>query len=546
MDGSTDPGRRAFLRGVVAVSVAGGALGTAKACAPTAPDGGEDTVPGERRARTGLNIRDFGAKGDGDTDDSAAIRSALARGGAVDVPEGTFLVSKDPAGAYAIDVPGGARISGVGTIRLADGQAQSVRVLRLAEDDVSIDGVTLDGNTAGQSVVENLQRHGIFSAAKQVRLTDVRITGCAGDGIQFTAGTSDVRLASVRIDDCDRNAITFYADTEGEVVENVSVSGCHLECRVQPLDCEPVAGIIRDIRVVGTYAMSTGGSYSVTVSGSSGSSPLTGYVLSGNTLVGSVSVVNAERCIISDNLIDGRSGRFPGVDASYHSRDIVVANNTIYSSSSGDDPGIYLAYSGETWPAGWRVVGNLIVSHGDAPGIRALGVESVIVSANTIRVGDDAPPGRGTAGVSAYATRDMESVQITGNAIEGYAVGVRTALNGDSEFRELLITDNTINDYADTPVADTGIRIDGAADQYLATVMANNIVGDVYPTPDETGSVLIRTGGSPSRPQYLGTGSPEGVVAASVGATYQRRDGTAGESFYVKESGTGDTGWVAR
>lgn len=43
-----------------------------------------------------------------------------------------------------------------------------------------------------------------------------------------------------------------------------------------------------------------------------------------------------------------------------------------------------------------------------------------------------------------------------------------------------------------------------------------------------------------------GTGSPEGVVTAVVGSTFRRTDGGAGTSFYVKESGTGNTGWVAK
>ena len=43
-----------------------------------------------------------------------------------------------------------------------------------------------------------------------------------------------------------------------------------------------------------------------------------------------------------------------------------------------------------------------------------------------------------------------------------------------------------------------------------------------------------------------GAGSPEGVVTAPVGSTYRRNDGGAGTSFYVKESGTGNTGWVAK
>lgn len=43
-----------------------------------------------------------------------------------------------------------------------------------------------------------------------------------------------------------------------------------------------------------------------------------------------------------------------------------------------------------------------------------------------------------------------------------------------------------------------------------------------------------------------GSGTPEGAVTAAVGSTYQRTDGGAGTSFYVKESGSGNTGWVAK
>lgn len=41
-----------------------------------------------------------------------------------------------------------------------------------------------------------------------------------------------------------------------------------------------------------------------------------------------------------------------------------------------------------------------------------------------------------------------------------------------------------------------------------------------------------------------GTGSPEGVVTAGVGSIYLRTDGGAGTSVYMKESGSGATGWV--
>lgn len=43
-----------------------------------------------------------------------------------------------------------------------------------------------------------------------------------------------------------------------------------------------------------------------------------------------------------------------------------------------------------------------------------------------------------------------------------------------------------------------------------------------------------------------GEGSPEGVVTAVVGSLYSRTDGGAGTSLYVKQSGSGNTGWVAK
>jgi len=54
------------------------------------------------------------------------------------------------------------------------------------------------------------------------------------------------------------------------------------------------------------------------------------------------------------------------------------------------------------------------------------------------------------------------------------------------------------------------------------------------------------TSGAAFVEDYAGNGSPEGVVTAPVGSTYRRADGGVGTSFYVKESGSGATGWAAK
>lgn len=78
---------------------------------------------------------------------------------------------------------------------------------------------------------------------------------------------------------------------------------------------------------------------------------------------------------------------------------------------------------------------------------------------------------------------------------------------------------------------------------HLNFTNANGLAGGIFtqgqrtgfkPTPSD--SVFI-TGGS---------GSPEGAIAASPGSVWIRTDGGAGASLYVKESGVGNTGWVAK
>jgi hypothetical protein len=58
------------------------------------------------------------------------------------------------------------------------------------------------------------------------------------------------------------------------------------------------------------------------------------------------------------------------------------------------------------------------------------------------------------------------------------------------------------------------------------------------------GSINLR--GSRGPLISAGTGDPNGVVTSVVGGLYLRVDGGVGSSLYVKESGTGNTGWVAK
>ena len=97
-------------------------------------------------------------------------------------------------------------------------------------------------------------------------------------------------------------------------------------------------------------------------------------------------------------------------------------------------------------------------------------------------------------------------------------------------------TDNIISDCIITPVNAThAIR---EITSSTRNTFKNNVCGAGTTATYAllSGSVLIT----------IGTGSPETVVPAPVGSQFIRTDGGAATSFYVKETGTGNTGWVGK
>lgn len=98
-----------------------------------------------------VDIKDFGAKGDGVADDAAAIQQAVdsAKGTPVFIPPGTYLLSKP------IILPQGKTIiQGVGTLKKAGNFAGTGILVdhNGAAAGLSVSGIGLDGNEANQSL----------------------------------------------------------------------------------------------------------------------------------------------------------------------------------------------------------------------------------------------------------------------------------------------------------------------------------------------------------------------------------------------------------
>lgn len=86
------------------------------------------------------------------------------------------------------------------------------------------------------------------------------------------------------------------------------------------------------------------------------------------------------------------------------------------------------------------------------------------------------------------------------------------------------------------------VRGTSTANPYLQLVAGASNAAKLY----KTSFVMDGTIAAKTSVWTSGAGSPEGVVTGVVGCLYTRTDGGAGSTLYVKESGTGNTGWVAK
>ena len=86
----------------------------------------------------------------------------------------------------------------------------------------------------------------------------------------------------------------------------------------------------------------------------------------------------------------------------------------------------------------------------------------------------------------------------------------------------------------------------GANDEYLEFSAASG-TNLIRPQATGTGTAsVVRYHTTTTVFWTSGSGSPESVVTAPIGSLYTRTDGGASTTLYVKESGTGSTGWVAK
>jgi hypothetical protein len=170
-----------------------------------------------------VDVRSYGAQGNGTTNDTAAIQAAIdaasASGGLVYLPPGTYLINTPPLylkSRVTLMGAGAASILKLG----ASAANHLLRATGATRTDIRVTNLALDGNYANQSATRQCVN---LDSVTRLQLDHLTVYGSYGDGILLNY-CIDVAISSVFAYDIGRNGIAFV-HTSGLGYRN-TVSDC--------------------------------------------------------------------------------------------------------------------------------------------------------------------------------------------------------------------------------------------------------------------------------------------------------------------------------
>ncbi len=196
-----------------------------------------------------VNVKDYGANGDGTTDDTAAIhaaRDAAGVGGQIVIPPGTYLVGRLTAsvagqtwwlGEATLIGPDTGRFINVSakevTIRGAGPSKTTLKssspdgVVELAgASDITIADLTVESTATGSSAIGIAASHA--GLQKRVSITNCRIIGTTNNAVRFPSAVEGLTFTDNFVEDC-AAGFTLYAPTEasGLISTQINLSRNH-------------------------------------------------------------------------------------------------------------------------------------------------------------------------------------------------------------------------------------------------------------------------------------------------------------------------------
>lgn len=502
-----------------------------------------------------LNVRWFGAKGDGTTDDTAALSNALALAVSTKtlwIPDGTYKITS------TLSVTNGERLT-------IEGDKKAILHCEIPNTNSPLISITSENNYfAIKSITltaDQVDQHGhaisLISPSsgywpQEVLLRDVVITGFKGYGLDNlgaltpTAAVYAWNGSGLKIDSCnfsytsiglslkDIYKSTVYSTTFNEHTFNaVRLNGCG------------------NITFTGCILNAAGGgSANDGLAYIFGSEAIAFYgtrFKNGNPVaVDMTGTATANKNIIFD------AGNFEQVTTNIGETCILVGTGTRSLSVANST---FLGYSAFTNFVGIHVI--------DGPA--NYGMPGLAIRNNTFDIG--------LGGVSKAfilldnTNRFLSSPLIEGNSFGTYSpatVGspkkIADALYVKGPAPHITILNNAFaaSDYV---FITNAIRVASASTTnllYLNNRFEEVLNGQVYTNfynQASVASVTDGTYGGFKSPYYemgtgalflSGNGAPEGAVTAPTGSIYLRTAGGSGTTIYVKETGSGNTGWVGK
>lgn len=531
--------------------------------------GGEGGTPGSGLGY--FNVLDYDAVGDGVTDDTlfiqAAIDAALAAGGGVIYfpPGYTYLVTKQGSSLASFDLDGVTDLTFMGggwnsVILKEKDFAGDYYTFRLRGGTARIEfaHLTLDGNFEAEVGDEQNHLIQIGNGDADGGVADVFIRNCwfhdcKGDAVRIlgystTGAISNVRVTQSKFTDCGRTSVSIQRGVgDIHIIDNFMRGG-----NDSLIDFEPTGDVVVERFIItGNTLYHTNNTVAVTLTGGS-NSPHQHSIFSDNILIeGEVQGVGVDGLRFVNNVILGRATHGNPCLYLFRRVDNTLIQGNYFRLGVGADvslhnyPVVYVAMNDGVQPNAVKVIGNHIVQETKESGINFDSANSSTIYGNTLQY--ENATSDYSAGIAVQAVQaDIESVDISHNVIEGAAGGGRWLYGVYAPTTSFDIDRCVIVGNSGTGCYD-GVRVykgTGAFTKY--PLVSLNCIGNADFEVLHT-NVIIVTAGSPGcGAVYRGAGSPEGVVTAPIGDMYVRTDGGAGTTLYIKESGSGNTGWVGK
>lgn len=441
------------------------------------PSGNPDTIlvpqylNALKKGRAHIDARAFGAKGDGATDDTAALQAAIdfaetlpgGGGGCVVFQVGTFISQK-------LTLKTNVDLIGVGgTIRLKSNSDSALLEIPVGARNIRLEGLILDGNAANNvGTPNNIGLLHVLST-NVAPTTDVIVESCQildayQDGVHLTDGTTrfwllNNSIAGTMVGD----AIKLCQLTTLETVTGVRVVGNH----VRGFDGNGLRadGIVLDLIVAhNVFDGSSGGATASMVHVRHGSSER--VLIDSNIMRNGTSnglVVGAKDFVVSNNVLDVNGGTSILINTAGGTpiEAAVVSNNSLIAGGSSTTA---ISISDAT---NVSVVGN---SCSDFPDGIEVGATRYAITGNTIKghtgIGLQVESG-GVPGTQLGGT-------IVGNTVIGVAPGsTSVGINIKGAEGECACTGNRVTDCA------IGILEDNSTD--FNAIVGNVVRGNTTP-----------------------------------------------------------------